>query len=636
MDNQFFFAWVDPNTAFDPVAHAREDAEVVSFDCTHEEATFATLTITIRNPRVGLLAPGRKVWAWLSWRHTPKDAAETITPLFYGRLVGVPDSILGEAVTLTFTGRPSDYNARKTVVADALRVLPFYDPIWIAETERANPDVVLEAYPRVWHVDRIAHTVTTSDIIVGEDGVEDFGGGAGERDEVPYDSVSMKLEQAPLRRIKVDGAVSWGQAGAGTLTLFDGWIASFTGDALISSWPKTGGGIGGGWNVAFAEVRDMDGIGALDDNTWVQGQSNTTKTAEGSAPASPNPFARSDIPPGWLFKKALEWAFLNSYSLEGVLVPRWRVGGTIRAAYQASRSRTEHVRFVLTSDLQAIITDPGDDEVMDLAIKADDVGIPIDGVVPIGDVGRRAYFTTDRGLRSIEYLIQRARSALLHRARAVKVDFACRFERAIALSCRKNARLFDRRLPGGEATGKIVAYRFSANATAGLLIGSVTTASAVGYGGAYTEQAGDPTYVEDGYVGRGYQAYENVATIIGAGDVAYEPPTNLPVDDGWDFTKPVTGHDAVIYFAHIYPANVQERYLREAITSAGPWSDISNKNAARDSMVESAKAALKKWPTTLTYKLKPVEGGPFNTDYDVAVSDLIVPAQIDLEAPPSP
>lgn len=634
MNNQFYFAWTDANTAFDPAVHNREDAEVVSFEVSQEEASFAALNITIRNPRIGLLAPGRKQWAWLSWRHTV-NAVETVTPLFFGRLVGVPDSIIGEAVTLTFTARPSDYNARKTGIADALRVLPFYDPIWIAEDQRINPDVVLEAYPRVWHIDRITHDVTTTDIIVGEDGVEEFGGGAGERDEVPYDSVTLKLEQAPIRRIRVDGSVNWGQAGSGDVTLFDGWIESFTGDALISSWPKTGGAIGGGWKVSYADVRDMDGIGSLDENTWVQGQA-PIQTISGSSSPTANPFARSDIPPGWLFKKALEWTWVVTYSLEGILVPKWRVGGTIRAGYDVTRARTEHARFVLSSGLQSIISDPGDDEVMDLAINADDVGIPIDGVVPIVDVGRRAYFTTDRGLRSIEYLIQRARSALLHRARAVKVDFACRFERAIALSCRKNARLYDRRLPGGEALGKIVAYSFSANVTDGLLIGSVTTASAVGYGGAYTEQAGDPSYVADGYVARGYQVYNNTTTIIGAGDVSYAPPTNAPIDDGWDFTKPLKTSDAVIFFEHSPDIVTQEMQLRDNIHTAGPWADPGSKTAARDSMVQSAKAALKKYPTVITYKLKPVEGGPFNTDYDVVVSELIVPAQIDLEAPPSP
>ena len=223
MDNQFYFAWVDAGTAFDPAVHNREDAEVVSIDCQHEEANFAALTLVIRNPRIGLLAPGRQQWAWLSWRHFV-GAVETITPLYLGRLVAVPDNIIGEAITLSFNARPSDHVARKVAVANAMRVPPYYDPIWIDEKARDNPDVVLEGYPRVWHIDRVTHEVTTTDIIVGEDGVEDFGGGAGAVNEVPYDSVAVQLEQAPLRRILVDGEVGWNQAGAGSITLFDGWI----------------------------------------------------------------------------------------------------------------------------------------------------------------------------------------------------------------------------------------------------------------------------------------------------------------------------------------------------------------------------------------------------------------------------
>lgn len=634
MANKFLFAWADANTPFDPLIHNREDAEVVSLDCTHEEGNFAALTITVRNPRIGLLAPGRQQWAWLSWLHTV-GGVDQLDPLFYGRLVAVPDNMIAEAVTLSFTARPSNYNDRKAAVANSLRVLPYYDPVWIDERERENPDVVLEGYARMWHVNRVTHDVSASDIINGEDGNEDFGGGLGVPNEVPYDSVSIRLEQAPLRRILVDGAVGWPQAGSGGLTLFDGTIESFTGDALISDWPKTDSGIGGGWKVSYGAVTDLEGIAALDDNTWVQGQQSTKpQVGEDGKPAVPNPFARSDIPPGWLFKKAQEWSFLLSFSLEGVLVPRWKLGGTIRVNYEASRQRTEHARFILTSQVQAIVSDPGDDEVMELNLSSADLSLPIDGEIPIGDVGRRQYFNTDRGQQSIAYLINRARAALLHRARAVRVEFNCRFERAINLSCRKTARLYDHRLPGGEAIGKVASYKFSANVTAGLLIGTVTIACAVGYGGAYTEQPGEPVWVEEGYVERGWQAYESSTIVLPAGDVFFEPPTATPNDDGWDFTQPVSKADAVVYFDPGYSVDEQMNLLRNAI-QAPAWDPVTAPDA-RNILVENAKAALKKYPTVISFKLKPVTGGPFNTDYDLIVSELIIPAQVDLEAPSSP
>jgi hypothetical protein len=64
----FNFAWVDASeTTFDPSVHNREDEDVFGFTVEHSEGDFAGLEIEIRNPRVGLLAPARKVHAFLSY-----------------------------------------------------------------------------------------------------------------------------------------------------------------------------------------------------------------------------------------------------------------------------------------------------------------------------------------------------------------------------------------------------------------------------------------------------------------------------------------------------------------------------------------------------------------------------------------
>jgi hypothetical protein len=61
----FYFAWVDAGTPFDSSLF-REDETVLSFDLAHAEGQIPTLSVEIKNPRVGLLAPGRKQWAWFS------------------------------------------------------------------------------------------------------------------------------------------------------------------------------------------------------------------------------------------------------------------------------------------------------------------------------------------------------------------------------------------------------------------------------------------------------------------------------------------------------------------------------------------------------------------------------------------
>ncbi len=70
-----------------------------------------------------------------------------------------------------------------------MREPPFYDPVFIAEDKRDDPDVVLEARAELWNIDRITHVVSSSDVLVGEDGNEDF-----QDSEVPYDSVARPAQ----------------------------------------------------------------------------------------------------------------------------------------------------------------------------------------------------------------------------------------------------------------------------------------------------------------------------------------------------------------------------------------------------------------------------------------------------------
>src|SRR5262249_11543436 len=103
---------------------------------------------------------------------------------------------------------------------------------------------------------------------------------------------------------------------------------------------------------------------------------------------------------------------------------------------------------------------------------------------------------------------------------------------AIQLSLRKNAQLFDDRLPGGQALGKITSYEFHCDADSGEQTGSVTMACAVGYGGAIGADDGTPAYVDDGYVDAGYQFYDGQVVVVGGDDVGYTVPVASRNDDG--------------------------------------------------------------------------------------------------------
>src|SRR5690606_35108731 len=127
MAGPFYFRWSDSTDHPWEPSYAVEDEDDYSFDLTHSAGDFPVLEVLIRNPKVGLLANSRQQWAWLSYQKPGEGSA---TPLFFGRILGVPQSIQNDLIRVTFVARPSDYEEQKEALAETLRVLPFFDPIW--------------------------------------------------------------------------------------------------------------------------------------------------------------------------------------------------------------------------------------------------------------------------------------------------------------------------------------------------------------------------------------------------------------------------------------------------------------------------------------------------------------------------
>jgi hypothetical protein len=274
----FFFAWCGPDEEFG-LQHQVEDEIVFAFDLGHQEGQIPTLSIDIKNPHVGLLAPDRAQWAWLSYQ-----SSLGVFPLFYGRLVALPSNLLGEVVTLQFLARPNDYLAQKQDIADELMVEPFYDPIWINTDKLTDPDTVLETYAMTWHVDRITHEVSVSDIIFGEDGTEEF-----RPEESFYDSVSISFAQSPQTQVVFDGTVQWTQAATGVIPMPDVSLSAWNGTQIINDWPKVGDQLKNGWSVYFSDITnwsDQLGGGTV---TTVDLGGGTSSNVGGSTPGSNPP-----------------------------------------------------------------------------------------------------------------------------------------------------------------------------------------------------------------------------------------------------------------------------------------------------------------------------------------------------------
>jgi hypothetical protein len=639
----FYFAWVDSGETFDPAVHLREDEVVYAFDIAHQEGQFPTMSLDIKNPRVGLLAPGRKQWTWLSYLD---PITNQLSPLFHGRLTALPSNIFAEVVTLQFIARPVDYLSQKQAIAETLKVLPYYDPVWIDKTKWDDPDTILESYSKAWHIDRVTLQASISDIIYGEDGTQEF-----KEAESFYDSVSVTFAQAPQTQVAFDGSVNWTQAASGNVKMPDISVSCFNGDQWMSDWPKNGGGMSGGWSVADASITDLAGTGNLTVVTTTGNWQNVEKTHRNGDTMSTNyNIVRifGGIPEVTVTtKRAYAQVFGDpqtgraasvQFEQDWLTLMRWDLLGKLMLRYDMSRGRTETLKFTMQSWIQDIVTTSPDEppNPITVSMSGSDVGLALpDGTVPIGSVSRSSYLQTDRGLQSVQYAMLVSRAHLLQSARAVKVSFDCKFERALTLSCRQNALLHDHRLPGSQAIGKITEYHIKCDGDKGQLIGTVQIECAIGTGDSITVVEGDPEYVDEGYAEVGWQIYDGSTFALPTFDQTFSSPTTSSKDDG---LRPPLGYDQVVIEYKVHGGDVPSDYSGANVTST----DLSSLSAAQQAAQQGDTSQLIKlqWdnsvktnPTWLNLVLKPVTGTDFTADYTMDIGPLMLPKMIDLAAP---
>ena len=619
MPGPFHFAWIDAPVPFDPDVHNVEDEAITELQISQGEGGFAGLNMSVINPHVGLLAPGRRQWCWLSW-----DNGTEIVPLFTGRLVAVPESINREAVRLLFAARPPDYDTVKSDYADTLRVLPYFDPIWIS-SDTQDPDAVLNAYGGQFHIDRVTLEVTHSDELEGEDGTLTIG----EADHL-YDSFTASYTQPPLSRVDIEGTLAWKQTGRGTIDVTrevyeisrahksiyinpkGGTISTLTGDGLMSDWPKPGNDFGGGWsvNVGTAAFEAPKGFKRYSYEVQFRQLSAEAQTAmHAVAQRQESGGLAGDL--GQIATTAT--SYFGGYTDYKVDFPVWAIEQRAIFDWAADRGRQEILRCSLAADIQALLAEPGAAEnVGKIAISAQDtITEPDDaGNMAVGDTRRASYLNTDRGEMSLQYLLLLGRAELRRRARAIDIQARVPWPIGIAATLRKNAHVVDRRLPGGEAFGKITGYAMSASGTGEFAV-DLTIGCSVGHGGSVTAAAGTPNYVELGYVDAGYQQMSDAEIMAPTDDLVYQALDEFPVnDDGID----------LLHFDKVQAI--------VGLTLTGGLNDQIDLVRAVQDPIE----ALSHLPTHFCFDMRPVSGMDFETTFTPSVQPLPIPRHINLEA----
>lgn len=659
--SQFYSAWVDPTeTAFDPVAHAREDELIFSFELQQDEGQFCELTIEIANPYVGLLSPDRKLWFWFSWN----DGAAT-HPLFFGRLVGVPDNLFGQVIKMKLLAKPIDYSARLQALAETLKVLPYYDPIWIDTTKLDDPDTILEGYSALWNVDRLTHAVTISDIINGEDGTAVF-----TQSDVFYDKVEMKLAGAPLLLCEINAEVNWTQCDPGQ-TVDTKTVPGLTGNPVI---PNTGISLTQGvsdlplppkekempqttfkWDYKNLSSRHEDGD-LMEESGEVSVPfygGDLTKHDEKITYPDPTTGQGEEYSLAETYKEVVVGDIPSHFLLPDPNAPTTPTtpppppGGrtapaTIRA--EVVQNRKETIYVAMRADVQPVLAHLTEDEKnlrQTLSMHSRDLA-------EVGAVTSKdgTFFPTGRGNYGVEYLLMICRAHLLAGARVVSVDWESPFSKVINLTTRMNASIEDPRLPGSLVSGKIVSVKMTGDGDSGTMLGSITINCAVGNGGSTVADEGVPVYVDEDYVNPGYQFYAGSQTVAITDDVTFD---NLPfIPTGLQF--PLTLDQILVRHEYIDGSITASSSRSELLASGartlrefrmdpigvplkgGPPAQALAYSALDIALNEALDQSAINNPSWVEMEFNPVQGLFTKVHFNPNVGALKVPKQIDLAA----
>jgi hypothetical protein len=643
-----YFAWAGPDETTFGEQHIRYDEYILSLEIDLEEGKIPVATLEMINPgSAWWLASDRQRWAWIAF---DTDDSDGVKPAFFGRILALPSSMFGETVTVNFYAKPLDYLARKQTAADALKVLPWYDKVFVDPLYLDDPDHVLEGYSGVWHFDPVTHAITLSDYINGEAGEEEFFGS-----EIIYDSLTLTLGDPPPRAVRVDATVTYTQTTQGSVDIGPNAFSSYTGAGLVSDWPKPGTSLGGGWSVKSSSVDDGGVSTAYVKETGFEFKNNDTSHHSGDAmtvtetmskPVFDGDHAEFD------FKSSGSWtagdpetgrAAAVSYQESSTWVLKYDIKTTLELDYAAARARTEHLTFTLALDSQPMLTDTdGDDDIETLAFSGADVGqnLPGESTPPIGDLGRRSYFPTDRGLSSVANRVGVARAHLLSKARPAEMAFSpVSFSRALDVTCQHSVRLHDsRRLPGGEGAGKVVNVKITVDGESGQFLGLITLKGAIGNGGTVVVEAGTPSIADADVLDSGVQLFIGRKLALDGVECLYSLPVDGLNDDGLKF--PLTYDQVVVRSETLESAGETQQDVLARINSLNGLPQVSSAQGLFGTALElwklaqeaakTAQAALggaNKW---YELELKPVADLSFEYSFDITAGPLLVEKQVDL------
>jgi hypothetical protein len=468
-----YFAWVDAQDSFDPCFHAREDENIFSFDLLHREAEFPQVMVTLSNPKIGLLSPGRKRRAFISYG---KKAQAVL--LFDGYVVSMPTALGRESITLELTTETPQSALNLYQKIQDLKQGPYWDDRFVREEKQNYVEEVLDGRTILPHWSRTGDSLAFSDILNGQQMVS-FGS------HFLKDSLKVSLKHIPLSAMHVEVNAEWIQHYDGLTDISSkintqfsrGMVETFTGKHLEKSWWTSGKVLP--HTSYFIAHSDLVPINPIPERISFE---------------SPQRY-EAKLVLGWTYrqKRVETLKFILKNNCQPLL-----------SAYEGMPGRTHTLKIRLQNiglDRSTPLWEPHtfyqsdtlifygsilyrclEDHVSSGSFYEEEgkwVKEP-KGRSALADLSAASFFTTERGEQAAVHAVEVARAYLAASSRALEISFETDFDQVCALSCDHMVEIHDSRLPGGKALGKVIAYALKMDGDTGKKSGHVTLACSIG------------------------------------------------------------------------------------------------------------------------------------------------------------
>lgn len=561
MASYIYNAWVSEiDTVFNPAIHARTEMTVTTYKLDQLEGGVAQLTMTCKNPGIGLLAPGRDPYVLISF----SDNGETPKLIFRGVANSMPSNLADKLITLEFLGQPDDFEELLLAFARTKVARPYVDELISGSiADITDPAVVLEARSELFHVDPVTHEITLSDVI-DYDRLIDIG------PHFVRESLQPSLGAPPVRKATMRFVAEWTQQASGEVDI--AWRVNWGGNdgrltlTDVSSIGESGDLDNSGWSVG--EVQQAYPNAMETNRQFYDGRyevvlhqnfagkdpagndiyNNYVRTRYGTKPLAMWRYKALTFPMSYDFSQPrreiievtatadvqdinafgwkeedLEDIGLNSL-IEDSTTPVWeegfnyKVGDKVIYRNRAFLCQQDHTSTAQFQDLLPEFEDYPESLQKPFMRR----WVLTDKDVALKDAMAASFAESDRGRQIAEHGLLRVRAFLRRRMRALTVSFRGTWEDLHDITLRDGCRIehpfFDN--VGGSVTGKVIAYSKVWTGEGRVRYVDVTIGVSVANGIPGTLTPGGTGYSEAFDVG--YSWADSTGVVYELGDMSYQ------------------------------------------------------------------------------------------------------------------